>query len=120
MMPGQDGWNVLDKLKKDSHTRDIPVIITSILDKGKIDSMWAVEDYFVKPLDKTDLIETLERVRKSMKPEETTILVIDDEEKDRELIHSMLDSEGVGILDASGGKEAIEIIQKKQPDISTV
>jgi CheY-like chemotaxis protein len=46
--------------------------------------------------------------------------VIDDEEKDRELIHSMLDSEGFGILDASGGKEAIEIIQKKQPDISTV
>ncbi|WP_143743567.1 response regulator [Methanohalophilus halophilus] len=117
MMPGQDGWTVLDKLKKDSHTRDIPVIMISVLDKGKIDSMWTVEDYFVKPVDKADLIETLERVKKNMKPEETTILVVDDEEQDRELIHSMLDSEGFRILDAAGGEEAIKIIQKQQPDI---
>ncbi len=117
MMPGQDGWAVLDRLKKDSHTRDIPVIMISVLDKTKIDSMWTVEDYFVKPVDKTDLIETLEKVRKNLKPEETTILVVDDEEQDRELIHSMLDTEGFGILDAVGGKEAIEIIQKRQPDI---
>ncbi|ATU07928.1 PAS domain S-box protein [Methanohalophilus portucalensis] len=117
MMPGQDGWTVLDRLKKDSHTRDIPVIMISVLDKAKIDSMWTVEDYFVKPVDKTDLIETLERVRKNMKPEETTILVVDDEEQDRELIHSMLDSEGFWILDAAGGEEAIKILQKQQPDI---
>jgi PAS domain S-box-containing protein len=117
MMPGQDGWTVLDKLKKDIHTRDMPVIMISVLDRAKIDSMWTVEDYFVKPLDKTDLIETLERVRKNMKPEDTTILVVDDEEQDRELIHSMLDSENFGILDAAGGEEAIKIIQKQQPDI---
>ncbi|RNI14418.1 response regulator [Methanohalophilus sp. RSK] len=117
MMPGQDGWTVLDRLKKDSHTRGIPVIMISVLDKAKIDNMWMAEDYFVKPVDKTDLIETLERVRKNMKPEETTILVVDDEEQDRELIHSMLDSEGFGILDAAGGEEAIKILQKQQPDI---
>ena len=32
MMPGYDGWQVMDSLKGDPDTRDIPIIVCSIID----------------------------------------------------------------------------------------
>jgi len=64
MMPGMDGWNVLKNLKEEERTKDIPVIITSMLDEREMGSMWGAVDYFIKPVQKEVLLSTLEKIKK--------------------------------------------------------
>jgi signal transduction histidine kinase/CheY-like chemotaxis protein len=63
MMPGYDGWQVLEDLKNNSETKDIPVLICSILeDQGKATSLGAV-GYLTKPILEDDLIKALHPLR---------------------------------------------------------
>ena len=48
---------------------------------------------------------------------DATILVVDDEPQIRRVLRSTLSSHGYIILDAKTGEEAIEIAQKKKPDL---
>lgn len=64
MMPEMDGWDVVSELKKNTKTKDIPVVFltakTDSLSKGmgKLNS----EDYVEKPVDYIDLKERIERI----------------------------------------------------------
>ncbi len=46
-----------------------------------------------------------------------TVLIVDDEKNLRELYCTELAEEGYEVLVASNGKEAVEILQKTQPDV---
>jgi len=62
MMPGCDGWQVLENLKDDPETRQIPVIICTILeDQGKASNLGAA-DYLTKPILEDDLVCALARL----------------------------------------------------------
>jgi signal transduction histidine kinase/ActR/RegA family two-component response regulator len=62
MMPGYDGWQVLENLKADPDTQHIPVIICTILEnQGKASSLGA-SDYLTKPILEDDLIQALTRL----------------------------------------------------------
>jgi len=63
LLPDVDGWAVLASVKADPVTRDIPVIVTSMIDeKGKGFALGASE-YLVKPLQKEDVLRRLEAIR---------------------------------------------------------
>lgn len=49
--------------------------------------------------------------------ENKTILVVDDEESVRSFIRSYLQIEGFQVLEASNGKEGIQILSKQIPDL---
>jgi CheY-like chemotaxis protein len=51
IMPHKDGWQVLHELKTDAATRDIPIIVLSIVDKKELGYHLGANDYLVKPLD---------------------------------------------------------------------
>ncbi|MCP4372889.1 MAG: response regulator [Deltaproteobacteria bacterium] len=61
MLPKKDGWEVLEELKSFSETKDIPVIVVSITENRQLGfSMGAIE-WFVKPVEKNELIEALNK-----------------------------------------------------------
>ncbi|MBI5942919.1 MAG: GAF domain-containing protein [Chloroflexi bacterium] len=62
MMPGVDGWKVLSILKGDQTTRDIPVIICSIIEDLEKGQSLGANDYLVKPILEDDLVNALERI----------------------------------------------------------
>jgi PAS domain S-box-containing protein len=84
MMPGRDGWTVLAELKNDIETRDIPVIVCSILEEEAKGFSLGATDYLVKPILEDDLLNALGRLNSENNIH--TILVIDDDPKDLRLV----------------------------------
>lgn len=51
ILPRMDGWEVLHQLKNDETTRDIPVLIISVVDQREYGKKLGADDYLVKPLE---------------------------------------------------------------------
>ncbi|HEU4540074.1 MAG TPA: GAF domain-containing protein [Jiangellaceae bacterium] len=58
-LPGLDGWEVLKRLKNDPLTRDVPVIIVSIVDEKTRGAALGAAAYLVKPVSRDDLFAAL-------------------------------------------------------------
>jgi GAF domain-containing protein/CheY-like chemotaxis protein len=117
IIPGKDGWQVLKELKEDPFTRDIPVIVCSIVsDKNRGFSLGAT-NYLIKPIVENELVEALRRVDNHQK-EEVKVLVVDDKADDVLLIRRMLEAQSnYNISEASNGKEGLELVKTKEPDL---
>jgi CheY-like chemotaxis protein len=63
LLPGIDGWAVLDALRSDETTRDVPVIIVSILDEKSRGLALGATGYLIKPVSRDALIEALRNVK---------------------------------------------------------
>jgi len=59
MLPGLDGWAVLRELKSQTTTKDIPVIIVSIVDERSRGTALGAAAYLVKPVSRDDLLAAL-------------------------------------------------------------
>ena len=61
-LPRLDGWEVLNALKSDGSTRDIPVIVASVVDERQRGLALGASAYLIKPVRREDLIRQLRRV----------------------------------------------------------
>ena len=61
-LPGIDGWAVLKELKAEPATRDIPVIVVSIVDERARGVAMGAAAYLVKPIGREDLLTALSAV----------------------------------------------------------
>jgi len=59
MMPQQDGWEVLERLKGDLATRGIPVLICSVLDEPQVALALGASAYLKKPFSQAQLLDVL-------------------------------------------------------------
>jgi signal transduction histidine kinase/DNA-binding response OmpR family regulator len=119
LLPKLDGWAFLNQVKADPMTREVPIIIASVVDqKGKGFALGAA-DYLVKPVQKEELLRTLRAFGLVSKGQTTPrkILVIDDDPKAVELLAAVLEPEGFRVLRAYGGEAGIEVARAEQPDL---
>ena len=61
-LPGMDGWAVLQALKSDATTRDIPVVVVSIVDEHPRGTALGAAAYLVKPVSRDTLLDALTSV----------------------------------------------------------
>ena len=59
LMPSQDGWEVLQQLKASPNTRNIPIIVCSVLNEPQIALAMGATGYITKPVSQAALLEAL-------------------------------------------------------------
>ncbi len=116
LFPQENGWGILSELKVDPVTRDIPVIVLSIVDEKERGYRLGAYDYLVKPFDRDSLMRVLERLE-SLDRQPIGLLAVDDDPKVIELVRQLLEDEPFQITSAEDGKKALEAISRSLPDI---
>ena len=115
LLPDKDGWEIIQELKGDPETADIPILVCSIVTDEDKGLNLGVTDYLVKPIVAQDLLNSLKRLSRSADTQ--TVLVVDDTSSDRNLLRRILENRGYVVRTASGGAEAITSLQKAPPDL---
>ena len=116
VIPGKDGWDILDEVKKDLQTEGIPVICISTSDNRELGLALGVFEYLVKPIEKDQLINELRRLEKHFSIYD--ILIVDDEPQAVELLTQFLSGEGnYMVRKAYGGEEGLSRVNESRPDL---
>lgn len=116
MMPEKDGWHVLQELKNDPDTKNIPVIICSILEEGEKGINLGATDYLAKPFLQEDLLQAINRLGWDDKSH--NVLVIDDQPDSLRLVEKILgDNPNYLVTLAQGGPQGWDLIQSTRPDV---
>ena len=115
LMPGMDGWSVLESLKGDPATRDIPVIMVTMTDDRDLGFALGATEFLTKPIDRGHLVNLLDRYAASV--EDRDVLVVDDSAEVRDVVRRALEREGWSVREASNGREAFEQLQAKVPSL---
>jgi CheY-like chemotaxis protein len=113
VMPETDGWQVLHGLKADPATREIPVLLLTVVDQKDLGYRLGAADYLMKPFERDDLIAALHRVA----PRCRRLLVVDDDPHVVDLVRQSLEDEAYQIDAAADGLAALDAIEKRRPDV---
>jgi PAS domain S-box-containing protein len=112
-LPDIDGFEVLQRLRSDEETADIPVVIVSIVpDRGDGFRLGAV-DYVTKPVDEGRLLSAIGAIL----PKEDLILVVDDDRDTTSLVQEVLGRAGFTVRTANNGFEALAVARQEQPGL---
>lgn len=112
MMPQKDGWQVLRELKQHPATKNIPVIIHSMIDNKPLALSLGAIDVMPKPVEPQHL---LARVQDVIRSKEEYVLIVDDSEDFCAALKKLLEDDGYNTKIAYHGKEALDIIKESTP-----
>jgi len=119
LLPGMNGWEFLEKVKRDKALAEIPIVIVSIVaDENKGFSLGASK-VLQKPVNREELISAVEdmgiELRKGNGP--VSVLVVDDDPRAVELVSKHFEREGCKVFRAYGGQEGIDVARRERPDL---
>jgi CheY-like chemotaxis protein len=108
-----DGWSTLRALKNSADTREIPVLVHSVVDNRAFGFALGAFDHLVKPVSGPTLIDALGRA--GVLGAGATILVVDDDADIRGLLERELSAAGFRVRTARDGAEALEFLARERP-----
>jgi signal transduction histidine kinase/CheY-like chemotaxis protein len=114
-LPKLDGWSVLNALKREPTTADIPVIVVSIVDNKDFGMVLGATEYLVKPIDHERLRAILRQLGPAPQAGNATILVVDDDPAICDVVGSSLSSDGWRVLTAGDGEAALAAVAAEHP-----
>jgi CheY-like chemotaxis protein len=115
-MPGMDGLEVLDRLKRDPETRHVPVHIISGVEQKREGLKAGAIAYLEKPVSKEALDAAFARISSFIDTVPKTLLVVEDNEAQRQSIEELIAHDDVEITAVGSASEALDKLHEKHFD----
>jgi PAS domain S-box-containing protein len=128
LLPGESGWVTLARLKEHPGTRDIPVVVVSVVDEpGKSKALGAAA-HFTKPITRAQLAGFLQREEVSplvgarpsaadFPPTGSTILLAEDNGANVQTVGGYLEDKGYVMHYAPNGLVAVKLARELRPSL---
>jgi HAMP domain-containing protein/CheY-like chemotaxis protein/signal transduction histidine kinase len=115
-MPGMDGLEVLDRLKRDPETRHVPVHIISGMEEKREGLKAGAIAFLAKPVSKEALDAAFARISSFIDTVPKNLLVVEDNEAQRQSIVELIAHDDVEITAVASAEEATNKLQEKHFD----
>ena len=130
MMPGKNGFQIMDELQDEAQTAEIPIIILSALrlnDYQEKGALTGLPEIISRELPKETVLNAIENcignnispeireINKTIKPR---VLIADDQTDLLFLMKETLEDSGFEVAVANDGKEALQVAFESHPDIA--
>jgi HAMP domain-containing protein/CheY-like chemotaxis protein/GAF domain-containing protein len=115
-MPGMNGLEVLDRLKRDPETRHVPVHIISGMEKKGEGLKAGAIAYLTKPVSKEALDTAFARISTFIDTVPKNLLVVEDNEAQRQSIVELIAHDDVDIVAVGSATEALGRLHEKHFD----
>ena len=115
MLEDQSSWSFLADLKSDPKTKDIPVLVVTVMGGEERARSLGADDFSLKPVDEgwlTSRLRTLAQRGPLQK-----VLVIDDDETARYLMRKFLEGTPYKLIEATDVMDGSRRAREEQPDV---
>ncbi|TQN59162.1 response regulator [Agrobacterium tumefaciens] len=115
-LPDQSGLSVLDRLKRDVRTRHIPIHIVSADDYTETALSLGAVGYMLKPVQREQLVEVLEKLEAKLTQGMRRVLIVEDNDVQREAVAKLLTSHDVETVSAGTAAETLALLKDQTFD----
>lgn len=121
-LPPNGGSGLVYDLRRESKTKEIPIVLTSKVNKESLPFDIGQADFLTKPIDRQQLLQMMVKFDlladgKRGKKTPSSILIVDDDPQNIRLVKAMLKPFNMEVMVADGGKAGLELALKKKPDM---
>ena len=110
MLPGIDGWAVIDRLKRDRATRHIPVHFVSAVDEAARAQAAGAVGFLTKPVEREAVLAAFERLLRSSAGAKRRVLLIDDDPDSRVAINTLVKADNIEIVEAASAESGLQYL----------
>jgi signal transduction histidine kinase/CheY-like chemotaxis protein len=114
MLEGEDTWDFLSELKRDPETRDIPVLVCTVMNRESRARALGADEFWLKPVDQDKLVKKLQSLAA---PSGARVLVVDDDAAARYLIRKCLGGTQYSVLEATDGPSGVRLARQERPHV---
>lgn len=113
LLETQNAWGFLSEVREQETYRDIPVLVVTMVENEKRALALGADAFHVKPIDRAWLLGTIERLVTERPTDK--LLVIDDDEVSRYLLHGLLADTRFRLIEARDSREGLLLARGEQP-----
>lgn len=115
MLPDINGFDVLKEIKEQEETRNVSVIMLSIIQDREKGYRLGASDYLSKPIDREKLLDRIARYVGGRPASD--LLVVEDDDSVLKAIRVMLESHGYKVRTSPNGEGALVEVAAQAPDL---
>lgn len=115
-LPVKDGWEVMEELKANVHTRHIPVHIMSSMEVKKESLVKGAVDFINKPVDLDQMKQMFSRIEQALTQHPKKVLIIEENPKHAKALAYFLSTSNVNSEIKGSVEDGIEALKKDDID----
>jgi HAMP domain-containing protein/signal transduction histidine kinase/CheY-like chemotaxis protein len=115
-LPDTSGWKVLDLLRNDLNYRHIPIHLISGEENRVLALKRGARSFSLKPLSNEHMAALFNDIKFFHEKDLKELLVVEDNELDSSQMVKMLSGDNINVTIATTGKDALDMISRKQFD----